>query len=71
YDEEPKDQKLEAHYIYMAKIQEHTEKPESINDTYVVDKDDKYVTSNSSNMISNEGEVDQDARKNNDEHELD
>ncbi|GJT37362.1 hypothetical protein Tco_0937227 [Tanacetum coccineum] len=58
-------------YNGFATDQQHTEQPESINDTYMVDKDDKYVTSNSSNMSSNEREVDQDAGKNNDEHELD
>ncbi|GJT80934.1 hypothetical protein Tco_1055276 [Tanacetum coccineum] len=58
-------------YNGFATDQQHTEQSESINDTYVVDKDDKYVTSNLSNMSSNEGEVDQDAGKNNDERELD
>ncbi|GJY70094.1 hypothetical protein Tco_0473076 [Tanacetum coccineum] len=72
-DEEIEKQKLEAHYSYMAKIQEvspeessstsqpleqvqnhdendvfanvrrHSEQPESINDTYVLEKDDSNV----------------------------
>ncbi|GJU09763.1 hypothetical protein Tco_1132159 [Tanacetum coccineum] len=73
-DEEIDEQELEAHYSYMAKIQEvspeessstgqpleqvqnhdesnvydnvrrHSEQPESINDTYVLEKDDSNVT---------------------------
>ncbi|GKA68575.1 hypothetical protein Tco_0768492 [Tanacetum coccineum] len=84
-DDEPDDQELEAHYMYMAKIQavlqaandnigpiydttllekihldddynmyanenEHTKQPESINDTYVVEKVDNCITPDSSDM---------------------
>ncbi|GKA80518.1 putative reverse transcriptase domain-containing protein, partial [Tanacetum coccineum] len=88
-DEEIDEQELEAHYSYMAKIQEvspeessstgqpleqvqnhdesnvydnvrrHSEQPESINDTYVLKKDDSNVTPNSSNICTNDNQVDQ------------
>ncbi|GKA00486.1 hypothetical protein Tco_0673036 [Tanacetum coccineum] len=81
-DEEIDEQELEAHYSYMAKIQEvspeessstgqpleqvqnhdesnvfanerrHSEQPESINDTYVLEKDDSNVTPDSSNICN-------------------
>ncbi|GJZ26130.1 retrovirus-related pol polyprotein from transposon TNT 1-94 [Tanacetum coccineum] len=88
-DEEIDEQELEAHYSYMAKIQEvspeessstgqpleqvqnhdesnvydnvrrHSEQPESINDTYVLKKDDSNVTPDSSNICTNDNQVDQ------------
>ncbi|GJV87366.1 hypothetical protein Tco_1531304 [Tanacetum coccineum] len=88
-DEEIDKQELEAHYSYMAKIQEvspeessstgqpleqvqnhdesnvydnvrrHSEQPESINDTYVLKKDDSNVTPDSSNICTNDNQVDQ------------
>ncbi|GJW32473.1 retrovirus-related pol polyprotein from transposon TNT 1-94, partial [Tanacetum coccineum] len=87
-DEEIDEQELEAHYSYMAKIQEvspeessstgqpleqvqnhdesnvydnvrrHSEQPESINDTYVLKKDDSNVTPDSSNICTNDNQVD-------------
>ncbi|GJU69535.1 hypothetical protein Tco_1255794 [Tanacetum coccineum] len=81
-DEEINEQELEAHYSYMAKIQEvspeesnftgqpleqvqnhdesnvfanerrHSEQPESINDTYILEKDDSNVTPDSSNICN-------------------
>ncbi|GJU39311.1 hypothetical protein Tco_1192268 [Tanacetum coccineum] len=91
-DEEIDKQKLEAHYSYMAKIQEvspeessstsqpleqvqnHDENdvfcqvrrhfqsnPESINDTYVLEKDDSNVIPDSSNICTNDNQVDQNA----------
>ncbi|GJR21929.1 hypothetical protein Tco_0970456 [Tanacetum coccineum] len=90
-DEEIDKQKLEAHYSYMAKIQEvspeessstsqpleqvqnhdendvfanvrrHSEQPESINDTYVLEKDDSNVIPDSSNICNNDNQVDQNA----------
>ncbi|GJW99890.1 retrovirus-related pol polyprotein from transposon TNT 1-94 [Tanacetum coccineum] len=90
-DEEIDEQELEAHYSYMAKIQEvspeessstgqpleqvqnhdesnvydnvrrHSEQPESINDTYVLEKDDSNVTPDSSNICTNDNQVDQNA----------
>nr|GEZ31248.1 hypothetical protein [Tanacetum cinerariifolium] len=89
-------QDLEAHYIYMKKIQEvipdavdnsrpifdieplekvhivddhydvftseryHPEQPESINDIYVMEHDDRNISLDSSNMYSDEREADQD-----------
>ncbi|GJX51736.1 hypothetical protein Tco_0278581 [Tanacetum coccineum] len=60
-DEEPDEQELKAHYMYMAKIQEHFEQPESINDTYIVEKVDSNVFPHSSDMCDNEGKADQNA----------
>ncbi|GKB17294.1 hypothetical protein Tco_0851217 [Tanacetum coccineum] len=48
----------------------HTQQPESINDTYVVEKDDRYVTLDSSDMSNNVGEVDQDAEEHDEERVL-
>ncbi|GJY35543.1 hypothetical protein Tco_0420921 [Tanacetum coccineum] len=87
-DEEVDEQELEAHYSFMAKIQEvlpadsdntvepledvqyhaeynvfanerqHSEQPESINDTQVLEKDDSNVILDSSNMCNNDNQVD-------------
>ncbi|GJY56866.1 hypothetical protein Tco_0455981 [Tanacetum coccineum] len=95
-DDEPEDQELEAHYLYMAKIQEvipdavdnsrpvfdtkpaqkvqhddndynvfandiiHHEKPESVNDTYLVEHSDSNVIIDSLDVSLNGEEVDQD-----------
>nr|GEV59144.1 hypothetical protein [Tanacetum cinerariifolium] len=104
YDE-PKYQELEAHNMYMEKIQEvltanadnngptYDNKPlekvqsnndynvfatkrdqskqhESNNDTYVVEKVDSNVTSDSSDMSTNEREVNQNVEKHEDENVL-
>ncbi|GJT64302.1 retrovirus-related pol polyprotein from transposon TNT 1-94 [Tanacetum coccineum] len=96
-DEEIDEQELEAHYSFMAKIQEvlpeessstdqpleqvqnhdennvfanerrHSEQPESINDTYVLEKDDSNVTPDSSNICNNDNQVDQNAAECTDE----
>ncbi|GKA49552.1 gag-pol polyprotein [Tanacetum coccineum] len=88
-DEEIDKHELEAHYSFMAKIQEvlpeescsieqpleqvqthdennvfanerrHSEQPESINDAYVLEKDDSNVTPDSSNICNNDNQVDQ------------
>ncbi|GJR80641.1 hypothetical protein Tco_0151426 [Tanacetum coccineum] len=88
-DEEIEKKKLEAHYGFMAKIQEvlpaesssidtpleqvqnhdesnvydnvrrHSEQPESINDTYVLKRDDSNVTPDSSNICANDNQIDQ------------
>ncbi|GKB00229.1 retrovirus-related pol polyprotein from transposon TNT 1-94 [Tanacetum coccineum] len=52
-DDEIDEQELEAHYSYMAKIQErqHFEQPESINNTCVVEKVDSNVIPDSPDMI--------------------
>ncbi|GJZ86473.1 retrovirus-related pol polyprotein from transposon TNT 1-94 [Tanacetum coccineum] len=86
-DEEIDEQELEAHYSYMAKIQEvspeessstgqpleqvqnhdendvfanvrrHSEQPESINDTYVLEKDDSNVIPDSSNICTKKNQI--------------
>ncbi|GKF70232.1 hypothetical protein Tco_0203289, partial [Tanacetum coccineum] len=88
-DEEIDKQELEAHYGFMAKIQDvspegtsstgqpleqvqnqnesnvydnvrrHSEQPESINDTYVLEKDDSNFIPDSSNICTNDNQVDQ------------
>ncbi|GKF70295.1 hypothetical protein Tco_0203352, partial [Tanacetum coccineum] len=85
------EQELEAHYSYMAKIQEvspeetsstsqpleqlqnhnenvvfanvrrYSEQPESIDDTYVLEKDDSNVIPDSSNICTNDNQVNQNA----------
>ncbi|GJT79546.1 retrovirus-related pol polyprotein from transposon TNT 1-94 [Tanacetum coccineum] len=99
-DEEIDEQELEAHYSFMAKIQEvlpeesssteqplgqvqnpdennvfanerrHSEQPESINDTYVLEKDDSNVTLDSSNICNNDNQVDQNAAECVDERDV-
>nr|GEV61167.1 retrovirus-related Pol polyprotein from transposon TNT 1-94 [Tanacetum cinerariifolium] len=54
-------QELEAHYSYMAKIQEHWEQSESTSNTCLVEKDDSDVTPDSSNMCENDIQTDQNA----------
>nr|GEV61166.1 retrovirus-related Pol polyprotein from transposon TNT 1-94 [Tanacetum cinerariifolium] len=60
-DEEIDKQELEAHYSYMAKIQEHWEQFESTSNTYLVEKDDSDVTLDSPNMCENDIQTDQNA----------
>nr|GEV92843.1 hypothetical protein [Tanacetum cinerariifolium] len=61
-DDEPKDQELEAHYLYMEKIQEreHPEQPESVNDTYLEEQGDTNITIDSLDMSNNGETVDDD-----------
>ncbi|GJW54999.1 retrovirus-related pol polyprotein from transposon TNT 1-94 [Tanacetum coccineum] len=98
-NEKPDEQELEAHYMYMEKIQEvpttdsgptyvaeplekvhsdddynvfatnkqHSEQPEFINDTYVVEMVDSNVNVDSSDMCDNEGTADQNAEESEDE----
>ncbi|GJX28867.1 hypothetical protein Tco_0236946 [Tanacetum coccineum] len=68
YDTEPLE-KVHSNddYNVFANEKEHTEQPESINDTYVVEKVESNITLDSSYMSHNEGEADQDARKYEDE----
>ncbi|GJY17669.1 hypothetical protein Tco_0389160 [Tanacetum coccineum] len=47
-------------YNVFANEIQHPEQPESINDTYVLEKDDNNTSPDSSNMCSEEGEADQD-----------
>ncbi|GKA10311.1 hypothetical protein Tco_0689744 [Tanacetum coccineum] len=68
-DEEIDEQELEAHYSFMAKIQDrqHSEQPESINDTYVVEKVESNVIPDSSDMCNNDIQADQNAEECDDE----
>ncbi|GJW40479.1 retrovirus-related pol polyprotein from transposon TNT 1-94 [Tanacetum coccineum] len=61
-DEEIDEQELEAHYSYMAKIQEQSE---SASNTCLVEKDDSNVTPDSPDMCDNDIQTDQNAK---DEH---
>ncbi|GJU07674.1 hypothetical protein Tco_1124104 [Tanacetum coccineum] len=96
-DEEIDKQELEAHYIYMAKIQvvrtadsktdyeplekvqydakynvfanerQHSEQPESINNTCVVETDDSNVILDSPDMCDNDIQTEQNAKECDDE----
>ncbi|GJY41247.1 retrovirus-related pol polyprotein from transposon TNT 1-94 [Tanacetum coccineum] len=74
-DDEPEDQELEAHYMYMAQIQEvtldvcdileqslikHPEQPESVNDTYPVKQDEHNIIIDSLDMSCDREQDDQD-----------
>ncbi|GJT60468.1 hypothetical protein Tco_1004001 [Tanacetum coccineum] len=99
-DEEIDEQELEAHYSFMAKIQEvvttesgsdaeplkkvqpnadynvfaderqHSEQPEFLNDTYVVEKDDSNYICDSLNMCDNDNQVDQNATEYDEERDV-
>ncbi|GJX81780.1 hypothetical protein Tco_0331261 [Tanacetum coccineum] len=45
----------------FANVRRHSEQPESINDTYVLEKDDSDVIPDSSNICTNDNQVDQNA----------
>ncbi|GKG11984.1 hypothetical protein Tco_0346221, partial [Tanacetum coccineum] len=45
----------------FANVRRHSEKPESINDTYVLEKDDSNVIPDPSNICTNDNQVDQNA----------
>ncbi|GKA25649.1 hypothetical protein Tco_0711758 [Tanacetum coccineum] len=67
-NDELEDHELEAHYMYMARIEEVSPnvaensgpQPESVNDTYMVEHDDSNVIIDSLDMSNNGGEADQD-----------
>ncbi|GKD70008.1 hypothetical protein Tco_1324098, partial [Tanacetum coccineum] len=67
-DEEIDEQELEAHYSYMAKIQEVPTQPESISNTCVVEKVDSNVIPDSPDMCDNDIQIDQNAEEYDDEH---
>ncbi|GJW67168.1 hypothetical protein Tco_0121592 [Tanacetum coccineum] len=48
-----------AEYIVFAIETQHSEQPESINDTHVIEKDDSNVIPDSPNMCDNDNQVDQ------------
>ncbi|GKD04798.1 hypothetical protein Tco_1179772, partial [Tanacetum coccineum] len=60
-DEEIDKQELEAHYSFMAKIQEHSKQPESTSNTCLVEKDDSNVNPDSQDMCDNDIHTDQNA----------
>ncbi|GJY45125.1 hypothetical protein Tco_0433338 [Tanacetum coccineum] len=45
----------------FSNVRQHSEQPESINDTYVLEMDDSNVTPDSSNICNNDNQVDQNA----------
>ncbi|GJV13959.1 hypothetical protein Tco_1359282 [Tanacetum coccineum] len=55
-------------YNVFANERQHSEKPESINNTHVLEKDDSNVIPDSSNMCNNDNQVDQNDAECNDEH---
>nr|GEW48351.1 retrovirus-related Pol polyprotein from transposon TNT 1-94 [Tanacetum cinerariifolium] len=64
-DEEVDEQELEAHYRYMAKIQEQSE---SVSNTCLVEMDDSNVIPDSPDMCEDNIQNDQNDVKSNDEH---
>nr|GFD28267.1 hypothetical protein [Tanacetum cinerariifolium] len=65
-DDELEDQELEAHYMYMAQLQEvsldesaHPEQSESVHDTYPIEQDAQIVIIDSLGMNYNREEIDQ------------
>ncbi|GJQ99333.1 retrovirus-related pol polyprotein from transposon TNT 1-94 [Tanacetum coccineum] len=60
-DEEIDEQELEAHYSFMAKIQEVLPEESSSTDQPLEHKDDSNVTPDSSNIYNNDNQVDQNA----------
>ncbi|GJY23690.1 hypothetical protein Tco_0397348 [Tanacetum coccineum] len=63
YDSEPLEQvQSNDDYNVFATDRQHSEQPESINDTYMVETVDSNITPDSSNMCDNEGQADQNAK---------
>ncbi|GKB59514.1 integrase, catalytic region, zinc finger, CCHC-type containing protein, partial [Tanacetum coccineum] len=60
-DEEIDEQELEAHYSFMAKIQEVLQEESSSTEQPLEQKDDSNVTHDSSNICNNDNQVDQNA----------
>ncbi|GJU11991.1 retrovirus-related pol polyprotein from transposon TNT 1-94 [Tanacetum coccineum] len=70
-DDEPDDQELEAHYMYIAQIQKNIlVQPESINDTYLEEQSDTHITIDSLDMSTNGETVFQDDDDLAKEHDL-
>nr|GEU76759.1 ribonuclease H-like domain-containing protein [Tanacetum cinerariifolium] len=51
-----------AKYNVFANERKHSEQPESINDTYVVEKDDNNIITDSSDMCNNNNQAEQNAK---------
>ncbi|GJV28072.1 hypothetical protein Tco_1384520 [Tanacetum coccineum] len=68
FDAEPLEKvQSNAEYNVSANEIQHSEQPESINDTYVVEKDDSSVISDSSNICDNVNQADQNVEECDDE----
>ncbi|GKB16233.1 hypothetical protein Tco_0850156 [Tanacetum coccineum] len=68
YDTEPMAKvPYTAKYNVFAVESQHSEQPESINDTHVMEKDDSNVIPDSSNMCDNDNQADQNAQACDDE----
>ncbi|GJY82630.1 hypothetical protein Tco_0496006 [Tanacetum coccineum] len=65
--QEEKGVHIKDDYNVFANERRHSEQPESINDTYVVEKVDSNVIPDSSDMCDNEGKADQNAKEYEDE----
>nr|GEZ36858.1 hypothetical protein [Tanacetum cinerariifolium] len=66
-DEEVDKQELEAHYSYMAKIQEHSEKSKSVSNTCLMETDDSNAIPDSPDMYEDDIQNDQNDVKSDDE----
>nr|GFA53279.1 hypothetical protein [Tanacetum cinerariifolium] len=66
-DEEVDEQELEAHYSYVATIQEHFEQFESVSNTCLVETDDRNVTPDSLDMCKDDIQNDQNDVESDDE----
>ncbi|GJW35768.1 hypothetical protein Tco_0058688 [Tanacetum coccineum] len=60
----------DAEYNMFAKMRQHSEQPESINDTYVVEKVDSNIIPDSSGMCDNDNQPDQNAKECDDERDV-
>nr|GEW74669.1 hypothetical protein [Tanacetum cinerariifolium] len=68
YDIEPMvEVPYNAEYNVFAVETQHSEQPESINDTHVMEKDDSYINPDSPNMCDNDNQADQNAEACDDE----
>ncbi|GJT09437.1 retrovirus-related pol polyprotein from transposon TNT 1-94 [Tanacetum coccineum] len=67
-DEDIDEQELEAHYSFMAKIQEVLPEESSSTEQPLEQKDDSNVTPDSSNICNNDNQVDQNAAECVDKH---
>nr|GEW23347.1 integrase, catalytic region, zinc finger, CCHC-type, peptidase aspartic, catalytic [Tanacetum cinerariifolium] len=71
FDAEPLEHvQYDVEYNVFANERQHSEQPESINDTHVVEKDDNNVISDSSNMCDNDNQADQNVEECDDKHML-
>nr|GEX70778.1 hypothetical protein [Tanacetum cinerariifolium] len=66
-NEEIDEQELEAHYSYMAKIQEHSEQSKSVSNTCLVETDDSNVVPDSPDMCNDDIQNDKNDVKSDDE----